>query len=189
MSDEEFYPDEDAGEGDAPSTAGKKKIGFLPAIVIDILKWSAIVIGAIIFIVVVVVITVNLMGGGTQATATRLPLHSEFEQTTMEELEWYGEVGDIRGSTADQVRRTFIVQPHIGYPVGSDRTLQELIRRRIQIHEIISTYFASRSVTELEGVQNRERVKRELREQINRIMSSEAQVRDVAFTRYEFIEF
>ncbi len=189
MSDEEFYPEEDGGEGESTAAAGKKKIGFLPAVVIDILKWSAIVIGAIIFIVVVVVITVNTMGGGSQATVSRLPQHSEFEQTALEELEWFGQIGDIRGSTADQVRRTFIISPHIGYTTGSDRTLQELIRRQIQIHETIAVYFSSRPVVELQGVENRERVKRELREAINRIMSSEAQIRDVAFTRYEFIEF
>ena len=189
MSDEELIAEEAATDEEGGEAGGKKKIGFLPAIVIEILKWSAILIGAIIFIVVVVVITVRMMSTAPTPTASRLPQHSEFEQTALEELEWFGQIGDIRGSTADEVRRTFIVAPHIGYAVGSERTAQELIRREIQVHETISVYFASRSINDLQGVQNRERVKRELREQINRIMSSEAQIRDVAFTRYEFIEF
>ena len=185
MSDEIFDSEDESGGDDQPS-AGKKRIGFLPAIVIDILKWSAIVIGAIIFIVVVVVITVRMMGG-TQTEATRLPLQSGYEQTGAEMLDWFSQIGDVRGTTADEVRRTFIVTPHIGYQPQDDATLQELIRREIQIREAIAIYFSSRSFRELEGVENRERVKRELREQINRIMSN--RIRDVAFSRYEFIEF
>ena len=62
MSDEMFDQEDEAGGEEQPTTAGKKKIGFLPAIVIDILKWGAIVIGAIIFIVGYRGITVRFMG-------------------------------------------------------------------------------------------------------------------------------
>jgi flagellar protein FliL len=187
MSDEMFDTDEEAGGEDQQPTAGKKKIGFLPAIVIDILKWSAIVIGAIIFIVVVVVITVRIMGQGNQATATRLPLESEYEDQSAELLDWFSEIGEIRGRTTDQVPRTFIIVPHIGYSPRNEAVLPELIQRRVRIKEAINMYFADHSINELEGNQNRTRVKRELTEQINRIMTND--VRDVAFDRYEFIEF
>lgn len=186
MSDE-IFDEEEAGGEDQQPTAGKKKIGFLPAIVIDILKWSAIVIGAIIFIVVTVVITVNTMNQGNQATTSRLPLQSEYSDGGAELLEWYSQIGDIRGVTANQIRTTYIINAHIGYEPESDATLSELIQRQIQIVEVMSMYFASRTTDELEGVENRQRVKRELREEINRIMTND--VRDVAFERYEFIEF
>ncbi|SIQ05368.1 flagellar FliL protein [Alkalispirochaeta americana] len=186
MSDDLFDPEDESGGEDKPA-AGKKKIGFLPAVVIDILKWSAIVIGAIVFIVVVVVITVRAMGGGARADTTRLPLHSEYERGGAEMLDWFSQIGDVRGTTRDEVRRTFIVTPHIGYRPESDATLQELIRREIQIREAVAIYFSSRSIRELEGVENRLRVKQDLREEINRIMVN--RVRDVAFSRYEFIEF
>ena len=114
MSDEMFVQEEEAAGEEQQPTVGKKKIGFLPAIVIDILKWSAIVIGAIIFIVVTVIITVRLMGRGSQATATRLPLESEYQDDSQELLDWYSEFGEIRGRTNDDVPRTFIVTPHIG---------------------------------------------------------------------------
>lgn len=185
MSDEIFDSEEESG-GEEQQTPGKKRIGFLPAIVIDILKWSAIIIGAIIFIVVVVIITVRMMGGA-QTETTRLPLQSDYEDRGAEMLDWFSQIGDIRGTTNDEVRRTFIVSPHLGYRPEDDATLQELIRREIQIREAIAIYFSSRSIRELEGVENRQRVKRDLREEINRIMTN--QVRDVAFGRYEFIEF
>lgn len=185
MSDEIFDEEE---SGDEPqSTAGKKKIGFLPAIVIDILKWTAIVVGAIIFIVVVVILTVNMMGGGQQASTTRLPLQSEYVEEGAELLTWFSQLGDIRGTTADEVRQTFIINAHIGYDTNNEAVLPELIQREIQIKEAIAIYFGSREVSELAGVENRLRVKRELREEINRIMTQN--VNEVAFDRYEFIEF
>lgn len=187
MSDEIFDADEEAGGEDQPQQTGKKKIGFLPAIVIDILKWTAIVVGAIIFIVVVVVITVRQINAGNQATATRLPLGSEYEEGAAPLLEWYSQIGDIRGVTADEVRRTFIVSVHIGYEPESEATLQELISREVQITEAIAEYFSARSVEELQGIENRQRAKQELREEINRIMTND--IREVAFERYEFLEF
>lgn len=187
MSDEMFDQEDEAGGEEQPTTAGKKKIGFLPAIVIDILKWGAIVIGAIIFIVVTVVITVRFMGQGNQASATRLPLESAYEEQSAELLNWYSEMGEIRGRTADEVPRTFIVTPHIGYETGNEAVSPELIQRQVQIKEMINMYFAEKTISELEGNENRTRIKRELLEEINRLMIEDAQ--EIAFDRYEFIEF
>ena len=187
MSDELFDTDEETGGDEQPTGTGKKKIGFLPAIVIDILKWSSIVVGAIIFIVVVVIITVRMMGSGSQATATRLPLESDYEAQSAELLDWYSEIGEIRGRTTDQVPRTFIIVPHIGYNPQDAAVLPELIQRRVRIKETINMYFADHSINELEGNRNRTRVKQELTESLNRIMTND--IRDVAFDRYEFIEF
>jgi flagellar FliL protein len=187
MSDEIFDAEDEAGGEDQPQQTGKKKIGFLPAIVIDILKWAAIVIGAIIFIVVTVVITVRMINSGNQATATRLPIGSEYEQGSAPMLSWFSQIGEIRGVTADEVRRTFLVSVHIGYEPESEATQQELISREVQITEAIAVYFSGKTVAELQGNENRQRATQELREEINRIMTND--VRDVAFGRYEFLEF
>lgn len=181
-----FDTEEEVGEGQQQQ-AGKKRIGFLPAIVIDILKWSAIVIGAIIFVVVVVVITVNTLDRGTRATVTRVPLSSEMAAEQAPELEWFRTIDEIRGTTQDERRFTFIVEPAIGYAVDDEAAAQELLRREVQLREVIDVYFSSRSHAELEGVENRERVKAELLTEINRIMIDD--VREVVFERYEFIEF
>lgn len=186
--DDMFDAEEEGGEsgGGAPQ-AGKKKIGFLPAVVIDILKWAAIVVALLIFIVVVVVVTVRRMNAGTQAAVTRLPTESPYEDQGAELLDWFSTLGDIRGTTSDPVRYTYIVNAYIGYEPENDATNQELLQREIQIKEAIAVYFSSRTVSQLEGVENRQRVKRELREEINRIMTNK--IRDIAFDRYEFIQF
>jgi len=184
MSDELFDTEEEVGGEDVGG--GGRKVGFLPGLLIQILKWAGIIVGAIIFIVTVVVVTMKIMGTGTQSQ-TRIPATEEY-QSKPPVYDWYSGIGEIRGSTADEVRRTFIVEPNLGYDQG-DRQLQtELIARNIQLREIISTYFASRTSSQLQGVENRQRVKEDLKRQINDILSN-GKVRDVAFTRYEIIEF
>lgn len=192
MSNEMFDTEEElAGEEQQP-TAGKKKIGFLPAIVIDILKWAAIVVGAIIFIVGVVVVTMRVMNRNEEPTGRYVPLDSEYVEVTRERLAWYSQIGDIRGQTADTPPYTFIVNAHIGFEEGDEATSQELIARQVQIKEQIAIYFSENTAAELNSVEGRMRAKERLRAQINGMMSSGRErqaIREVAFDRYEFIEF
>ena len=187
MSDEMFDTDEEVGGGEEQQQAGKKKIGFLPAVVIDILKWAAIVIGAVIFIVVVVVITVRMLDRNQGGQLAEYPQVSEYQDEVPPELAWYSQIGEVRGQTMDDPSMTFIVAPWIGYQQESEATLQELIARQIQIKEAIAIYFGSHLAGELEGPQNRERVKRELREEINRMMRND--IREVAFDTYQILDF
>lgn len=192
MSNEMFDTEEElAGEEQQP-TAGKKKIGFLPAIVIDILKWAAIVIGAIIFIVGVVVVTMRIMNRGEEPTGRYVPLDSDQVEIVRAQLSWYSQIGDIRGQTNDTPRQTFIVNAHIGFEPEDEQTSQELITRQVQIKELIAIYFSERSAADLNSVDGRMRAKDELRAQINGLMSSGRSsmvIKEVAFDRYEFIEF
>lgn len=186
MSDEMFDTEEEVGGEEQPQ-AGKKKIGFLPAVVIDILKWAAIIVGAIIFIVVVVVITVRMLDRQEGGELANVPVASEYQDTVPPELAWFSQLGEVRGQTQDEPQMTFIVAPWIGYEQESEVTLQELIAREIQVKETIAIYFSSHTANELRGPQNRERVKRELREEINRIMRND--IREVAFDTYQILDF
>ena len=187
MSDEIFDTEEEGGAAEGAGGEGKKRVGFLPSVVIDILKWTAIIIGAIIFIVVTVVITVRILNTGSQVAPSNLPQQSAYENESLPMLAWFSQIGEVRGVTLDEVRRTFIVGVHIGYEPESEATLQELIGREVQLTEVIAEYFSSQSINDLQGLQNRQSAKEELRERINRIMINN--VSDVAFARYEFLEF
>ncbi|MFW6338442.1 MAG: flagellar basal body-associated FliL family protein [Alkalispirochaetaceae bacterium] len=187
MSDEMFDTEEEVGGEEQPQ-AGKKRIGFLPAVVIDILKWAAIIVGAIIFIVVVVVITVRTLDRREGGQLADVPRVSEYQDSVPPELAWFSQLEEVRGQTRDEPSMTFIVEPWIGYePDGGEATLQELIAREIQIKETIAIYFGSHHARELEGPDNRQRVKRELREQINRMMRND--IREVAFDSYQILDF
>jgi flagellar FliL protein len=166
--------------------AGQKRGGFLSGLLIEILKWAGIVIGAIIFIVTVVVVTLRIMDTGS-ASQTQIPQSEEY-QAAPPLLQWYSGVEEVRGQTADEVRKTFIVAPYLGYE-GENKQLQsELIQRRIMIKEEISLYFSNKTEEELTGPENRERVKEELRRRINEMLTS-GQIETIAFDRYTVVEF
>ena len=161
--------------------------GFVSGILLQVLKWIAIAIVAVVFIVTVVIVTVNRLaqrGAGVQDT---VQLSSEFSAQPPI-LEWYSEINEVRGATADPVRQTFIVVAHIGYD-KEDRAVQtELVERTIQIRELIHFYFGSRLAEDLRGIENRQRVKADLTRQVNRIMRN-GTIRDVAFDQYDILDF
>ena len=160
---------------------------FVAGILLQSLKWLLIIFFGVILVVTIVVITVNRLDSRAGLLGERVRLSEQFT-AEVPILEWYSGIEEIRGSTADGINRTFIVVPHIGYD-QQDRAVQtELGARVIQVREIISFYFSSRTVEELRGVENRQRVKSDLAAQINRIMKS-GKIRDVAFDTYQLLEF
>ena len=184
MSDEIFDRDDRPTEGRIEPERG---LGYLTGIIVQILKWLGIILGVVIFVVTIVIITLNIVDRRSGTSQTRIPNVEEYSAQPPI-LEWYSNINEIRGSTADETRRTFIVEPHIGYDL-EDRLVQtELIARTIQVREIIAFYFSSQVATQLEGVENRQRVKADLTREINRIMRS-GKIRDVAFDRYQIVEF
>lgn len=178
-----------------PSSAGKQRNknknkggeGFLTGILLQSLKWIIIIFCGVVLMVTVVVVTVNRLNARAGIRDNRVVLSNDFT-TEVPILDWYSELEEIRGSTADALNRTFIVVPHIGYDQEDRSIRDELSMRKIQIRELISFYFASRTADELRGVENRQRVKSDLTIQINRIMRS-GKIRDVAFDAYQLLEF
>ncbi len=185
MADDMFDADDDVVGAEEPQP-GQKRVGFLPGVVIQILKWVGIVLAAVIFIVTVVVVTVNFLNRGN-AGQTRVP-QSEQYQPDVPILSWFEQVGELRGSTADVQRTTYIVEPYLGYDGENNALVNELILREIQLVGIFNDYFGARTVAELEGPQNKIRVEQELLEMINRILR-EGQVQDIVFGSYQFLPF
>ena len=72
MSDQNDI-DMDAGDAGVGESSSKKGPGFL----VTILKWVAIALGALIFIVTIVVITVNVMGL-TGRSQTAVPVSEDY---------------------------------------------------------------------------------------------------------------
>lgn len=189
MGDELFDGAEEEVGGEE-SSSGQKKIGFVPGLVIQILKWAGIILAGIIFVVTVVVITVNLLFSGQTARQSRIPLSEEYEET-LPELQYYPVMEDgesMRGSTADQPRQTFIVDPYMGYDGENSALESEIINRLIQIRSEMLLYFTGKTADELLGPSNQARVRNELIERINRMLST-GRIQDVAFVRYDVIGF
>jgi flagellar FliL protein len=181
MGDEEYLSEEEVAGG---QEEGGERRGILPAMLLKILKWVAIGIAGIIFIVTVVVITVNFMDRGPQAEA--YPSESEAYKTSQPILQWY-DIPEIRGRTADDTPHTVIVDPKLGYEKENKKIQSELIARKEQIIDIMRQYFSKRKAGELAPEYEPE-IKEELKERINGIMSSKG-IEQIVFLQFNVIEF
>jgi len=185
MADDMFDADDDV-VGAEETQPGQKRVGFLPGVLIQVLKWVGVILGAVIFIVTVVVVTVNILNRGN-VTQTRIPTSEEY-RAEAPIYTWFEQIGELRGSTADEVRTTYIVEPFLGYDGENEQLTTELIQRRIQLVGIFNDYFGSRSTDELEGAANKVRVEQELQDFINRILRN-GRIEDIVFGSYQFLPF
>jgi len=175
----------DMEEGEAPeggSAGPKKKGGGLGALLPTLLKFAAIGIGALLFIVTVSVITYNIMndGGKTQTNVTdpqspymgKMPIYS-----------WYTDIGSV--TTRAQDNLSVSVTVYLGYDQADQAASSELSNRRWELQDFIRQYFSKKSAEEL---QNEEKLKQEIREQINKRLLETARIRAITFIKFDVME-
>lgn len=183
MSDDIFDSDDDVVGGEEAGPGGQKKVGFLGGMLIQILKWVAIGLGAIVFIVTVVVITVNIITG-TQANQTALTTSDDYEGQ-WEDLSWYSAIGEIRGRTADENPATFIVEVQLGYDEENRVLYNNIVAQTPRITHFIRQYFAEKTVQELTG-RPEDEVLEDLKQQLNQYLSG-GQIQEVIFTSFNVL--
>jgi flagellar FliL protein len=166
----------DAGSGDA---GGKKGSGMLP----QLLKWVAIVLGALIFIITVVVVTVNIMGGSGK-NQTTVPTSEEYTGLR-EVLQWWAATGVIKTKSADEIPASVVVDMAFGYPLEDKATPAELSSRLVELKDFLRSFINKKTAAELK---NEEKIKMELKNAINDNILSKTKIRDVRFTQYEIVE-
>ncbi len=160
------------------------KGGLMPTVVIQILKWIAIIVGTIIFIVTVVVITINIMGAG-QRSQNRIP-RSESYEGPPPVYSWYEEIPELRGVTNDQVSRTFVIEVRLGYEKDNTGTSVKIGDQTIPVTDMLNVWFASRSAEYLQNITNREEIRRRLLADLKKIVP---EIETVAFTQYQILDF
>ena len=176
----------DMEEGEAPDAGAKKKKGGLGALLPTLLKFAAIGIGALLFIVTVSVITYNIMndGGKTQTNVTdptspyigRKPVYA-----------WYTDIGTVTTRTRDDQSYSVSVVMNIGYDLTDTVAYSELSGRKIELQDFVRRYFASKYAEDL-TTENEEKLKKEIKEQLNMRYLENARVRDIAFTKFDVME-
>lgn len=183
MADEMFEDQEDVGSlDDGGDSSGGKRFGFLSGVVIQVLKWLAIVVGAIVFVVTVTVVTVRMLGPGQSADA-RSVVESDAFEVGIPQYSYFDNIPPLRGATADDERFTYVVQISIAYPLDDEGINNELINKTIPITDRLLTYFSQQRRDRL--LSQREQVKQEILQEINQIMVED--VSDVFFVQYEVI--
>ena len=80
---------------------------------------------------------------------------------------------------------TVIVNVELGYPQNDKTTSQELTARLVELKDFLRGYFQSKTIAELK---QEEKIKIEIRNQINDNILSKSKVKAVAFTQYDIIE-
>lgn len=180
--DDDFMEGDDAaGGGDVKE--GSKKPLFASAMLMQILKWVAIILGSLLFIVTVVVITVNFMGVGQQKT-DRVAESPEYE-TVVPVLGWYTGIVELRGVTVDS--KTYVVKMLIGYD-KADPTMEPAIgERRVQITDMLLTWFSKQDGSFLVNIANRDEIRETIKAEINHML--EKPIKDVRFESFQILDF
>lgn len=179
MSDEDMNLDDNEMSSSTPSKKGGGVASLLPGI----LKWVAIIIGAIILIVTVVVITMNIMNANAPAK-TVIPMTEDFT-SKREVLDWYSSLGQIRTKTNDILPTSVIVEVVLGYKSQDKVTSAEITQRQIEIRDFLRRYFRNKESAELN---NEDALRIEIRNAINDDILSTSKIKDVRFLSLEVIE-
>ena len=183
MSDNEVFDEDDiAGDVTEEDSGGKR--GFIPQAILKILRWVALGLAAIIFIVTVVVITVMIMNRGPKAGAYPAPSANYTGQTPI--LSWY-DIPEIRTRTADESSFTVIVDPKLGYQQNDKKIQTELIARREQIIDMMRRYFSEKTADQLTPKYEM-KIKAELKQMINEMMESKG-IEEIVFLQFNVIQF
>ena len=169
MSDEELNIEDVSGGTEEPESGGGKKTGFIPGIVITILKYAAVGLGIIILAVTATVITFNVINkGGSRQPITNVP--QEYKSIA-DPYEYYENLDSIRGTTSGMNPAVFSGKFVIGYTKGDKEINTELIERKNQIQNKILTYLSRKNYDELKP-DRYEEIQEQLKGLINGMLKS-----------------
>jgi len=179
MSDSDEL-DLESGEGagiDAP-----KKTSGLAALLPNLLKFVAIGIGALIFIVTVAVITYNILNKGGQSQ-TVLPSNSPFVGARPQ-YQMFSSIGVIRTTTRDAMPHSVVVDMIIGYDMNDNTAASELIGRLYELQDFVRSFFKSKMADELRP-ENEPRLKQEILEKLNTRILNSSRARIILFKQLD----
>ncbi|MDR0323991.1 MAG: flagellar basal body protein FliL [Treponema sp.] len=181
--------DLDLDSGDAPEAESttKKRGGGLGNLLPTILKFAAIGIGALIFIVTVSVITNNIMNkGGKSQTVISDPSSPYVGKRP--EYSYYDQIGSITTRTSDYPTSYSVsVEVIIGYDLNDMNSSAEFISRRHELQDFLRRYFAGKRAVELTPDREDE-LKKEIREMLNTRYLDTARARTILFRRLDVQE-
>jgi flagellar protein FliL len=170
----------DFNEATEPVDKPKRSKGGAKAI-LGLLKWIAIGLGAVIFIVVIVVVTVSILNAQTKPL-TAIPTSEDFQRATPI-YATYTNIDQISTNTIDKEPWSIIVKVNLAYD-EADKTIQtELTLRRYQLQDALRNFFSTKRIAQLMPEQEAI-LKEELRETLNRMLTKPA-IKDVYFQDFK----
>ncbi|MDR2096490.1 MAG: flagellar basal body protein FliL [Treponema sp.] len=181
MSDSEDLDlgDEDAGGLDNSS----KKTSGLAALLPNLLKFIAIGLGAVVFIITVTVITSNIMlknNAGQEAMPANSPYIGQRPQYAM-----FTAIGVVRTRTKDN--QAVVVDMVIAYEQGNNATATELTARIVELQDFVRKFFSLKTADQVTPEKETE-IKKEIIEQLNRDVLSPAKALNIFFRQLDVMK-
>jgi len=186
MSDSDELEIDDGDSSDAGS-GKKKKGGALGALLPTILKFAAIGLGALIFIVTVSVITYGIMNkGGKSQTMVTDPSSPYIGKRPTYAM--YTGIGSVTTKTRDSdASYTVTVVMNLGYDLEDTNASSELSSRQYELRDFVRSYFTSKYAQELMP-ENETRLKQDIKEMLNTRFLDTAKIRIVLFDKLDVME-
>ncbi|MDR2607905.1 MAG: flagellar basal body-associated FliL family protein [Treponema sp.] len=175
-----------SGEEPAAESAPKKASG-LGALLPNLLKFVAIGLGALVFIVTVSVITYKIMSGGgksqtvvTDPTSPYVGKRPEYAAYTL--------IGSVNTRTRDVTTGYSVtVDMIIQYDLNDTAAQTELTSRQYELRDFVRSYFSSKYAEELKP-ENESRLKQDIKEILNTRFLDTAKVRNILFNKLDVME-
>jgi len=170
-------------DGDSAGGAkSPKKASGLAALLPNLLKFVAIGLGALIFIVTVSVITYNILNKGGQSQSM-IPSASPFVGARPE-YQIFSSIGLIRTSTKDPLPYSVVVDMIIGYDLNDNTAQAELTSRLYELRDFVRVFFKTKMADDLRP-ENEPRIKQEILEQLNTKILNSARARIILFNQLD----
>jgi flagellar FliL protein len=178
---------DEGGEAPEGGEGSKRKKGAgLAALLPNLLKFVAIGLGALIFIVTVTVITFNIMNaGGRSQTAVTVSSSPYIGKRPI--YLYYEGIGVVRTRSNDPTPNSVVVDIAIGYEENDKNAQTELIARRFELQDFVRRFFSSKSAREL-AIENDARLKQEIIEALNTQVLNSAKAKNIVFKQLDVME-
>lgn len=154
-----------------------------PSVLPIILKWVAVVLAVMIFVVAVTLVTVSIVGKKGKGF-TEYPTSPEYRENT-EILTYFTSLNAIKTNISGPPVGTIVVKINLGYSQEDKDTPGELSGRSIELQDFLRSYFRGKTYDELDS--NEEAIKIELRNLINDNILTTGKIKRVMITQYDLV--
>jgi flagellar FliL protein len=186
MPDTDDILDEGGESQEAGGGGSRKKTGGLAALLPNLLKFVAIGLGALIFIVTVTVITFTIMNKGGRSQTVVADASSPYIGKRPEYL-YFNSIGLVRCRTRDPTSHSVVVDLAIGYDMNDKNAAAELTTRLYELQDFVRNFFSSKYAWELE-TENEARLKTEIIEALNTRVLNSSRARNIVFKQLDVVE-
>jgi flagellar FliL protein len=177
---------DEGGETSEGRGGSPKKPGGLGALLPNLLKFVAIGLGALVFIITVTVITFNFMNRGGRSQTLVADSSSPYIGKRPEYL-YFNSIGTVRCRTKDPTSHSVVVDLAIGYDMNDKNAAAELTTRLYELQDFVRNFFSSKYARDL-VTENEARLKQEIIEALNTRVLNSSRAKNIVFKQLDVVE-